>query len=93
MPLRSHLNGLHIYDPDTFRIVRLNSTRLNGANPQQRPQSSSFWFVGNPHLGIISGLSANLTLRAEPSTTGKVRFVRYLPTMKPSKSAIVVSDF
>jgi hypothetical protein len=23
VPLRSHLNGLHIYDPDTFRIVRL----------------------------------------------------------------------
>ena len=43
---RSHLNGLHIYDPDTFRIVRLTSTRLHSAIPQRRPESSLFWLVG-----------------------------------------------
>jgi hypothetical protein len=53
VPLRSHLNGLlHIYDPDTFRIVRLTSTRLHSANPQRRPQSSSFWLVGYTEVGM-----------------------------------------
>ena len=44
--------SLHIYDPDTFRIVRLTSTRLHSAIPQRRPQRASFWLVGYTEVGM-----------------------------------------